>query len=223
MTASRLPQLFSSVRSPHCLKVSMVLHEKEIAFERVEIDLKGGQQKTAAYRAINPLGQVPVYRDDVGTHIDSLAIMRYLDERFPRPRLFPDEPELLAAVLDWIELSSTSYRDVSHHLYWQLLEPPSAGPDATTVEELTHTGRSLLVDLDRALAAGGGWVTGSLTVADISLFVWVQGFRRFGDRFALAGGDELRHVRAWLERLATGRSFTVSAGVPGRPFDAAID
>jgi len=83
------PILYGSVRSPHCFKVSLVLAEKGIDVDRVEIDLPAREQKTPAYLAINPLGQVPVYRDDRGVHIDSLVIMRHLDERHPEPRLFP--------------------------------------------------------------------------------------------------------------------------------------
>jgi glutathione S-transferase len=221
MTDSHLPILYSSVRSPHCLKVSMVLHEKAVPFDRVEVDLPARQQKTPAYLAINPLGQVPAYRDDQGVHIDSLVIMRHLDERHKSPRLFPSEPDRLAEVLRWIDLSSGPFRDVSHHLYWQLLEPPATGPDGAEVERLTEQGRGLLRVLDAALAAGNGWLAGELTAADISVFAWVHGYRRFGEIFAIEDGTALPHVRAWLERLASRPSFLASHGVAGRPFPPA--
>lgn len=48
------PTLFSSRRSPHCFKVSIALHEKGVRFDRVEIDLRTREQKTAAYLALNP-------------------------------------------------------------------------------------------------------------------------------------------------------------------------
>lgn len=61
--------LYSSARSPHCFKVSMVLYEKQLSFERIEINLVTKEQKTPEYLRINPLGQVPVYQDDQGVHI----------------------------------------------------------------------------------------------------------------------------------------------------------
>lgn len=124
-----LPRLYSSVRSPHCFKVSLVLAEKSVAFERIEINLPAKQQRSPAYLAINSLGQVPVFVDDRGIHVDSLVIMRYLDERYPTPPLFPADDAKLNRVLDWINRSSTAISDVSHYLYWQLIEPPESGLD----------------------------------------------------------------------------------------------
>lgn len=198
----------------------MALHEKGVPFERVEIDLPAREQRSPAYLAISPLGHVPAYRDDRGVHIDSLPILRYLDERHPSPRLFPADPERLERALRWLELSGGPFKHVSHHLYWQLLEPPAGGPNAAEVDRLTIRGRALLRDLEAALEAGGGWLDLELTAADISVFAWVQGYRRFGDRFGLADGDHFPHVRAWLERLASRPSFLASHGATGRPFAA---
>ena len=41
--------LYSSIRSPHCLKIGIVLAEKQIPFDRVEIDLRNRQQREPAY------------------------------------------------------------------------------------------------------------------------------------------------------------------------------
>ena len=58
--------LFSSISSPHCFKVSMILEEKGVAFERVEINLSEKEQKSTEYLELNPRGQVPAYKDDQG-------------------------------------------------------------------------------------------------------------------------------------------------------------
>jgi len=93
---------YSSIRSPHCLKIGMILTEKQIPFERVEIDLRAKQQKTDAFLAINPAGQVPVYVDDYGAHADSLIIMQHLDQLVPDPpRLFPDDAQPPAPIGMW--------------------------------------------------------------------------------------------------------------------------
>jgi glutathione S-transferase len=210
------PVLYSSVRSPHCFKVALVLVEKGIAVDRVEIDLPAREQKTPAYLAINPLGQVPVYVDDLGVHIDSLVILRHLDERHPEPRLFPAEAAALSAVLDWIERSSTTMRDVSHELYWLLIEPPAGGADPAAIERWRATGTAVLDDVEAALARGGGWlVGGALSAADLSCFAWLHGYARFDLPTAW---DHHPHVRDWLDRLRARPSFAAAHGAMGRPF-----
>jgi glutathione S-transferase len=98
--------LFSSVRSPHCFKVSIVLEEKRVRFERVEIDLPARQQKTPEYLAIQPRGQVPAYLDDAGAHLDSLDVMLHLEARHPEPRTVPADPAQRDAMLAWSVRSS---------------------------------------------------------------------------------------------------------------------
>jgi len=210
-----LPRLYSSIRCPHCFKVSLVLAEKGVAFERIEIDLEAKQQRTPAYLAINPLGQVPVFEDDRGIHIESLAIMRYLEERYPEPRLFPSAGLELGRVLQWIHRSSTEMRDVSHYLYWQLIEPPEGGPDKAVVADLKARGLAQLAEVEAALTAGGGWLTGTLTVADISVFAWLNGYGRFG---LPPEASEYPALADWLERLRARPSFAAAYQQPGRPF-----
>ena len=209
------PILYSSVRSPHCLKVSLVLHEKGVDFERVEVDLRAKEQRTPRYLSINPLGQVPVFEDDRGVHIDSLVIMRYLDDRYGPPRLFPADPDALGQVLDWIELSSTAMRDVSHHLYWQLIEPPEGGVDQARVAQLKRGGMALLERVERALETGDGTLTGRFGAADLSVFAWLRGYGRFD---LPPSWDAFPRLRSWLDRLRARPSFAASHGAVGRPF-----
>lgn len=214
------PLLYSSVRSPHCFKVSMVLHEKKVAFERIEIDLPAREQKAPAFLAINPLGQVPVYQDDQGIHIDSLTIMRYLDVRFPTPQLFPTDSARLQKVLTWIELSSGPMRDVSHHLYWELIEPPATGPDLEKVAQLKAQGLELLTQVETALVSNNGWLCGELSAADISVFAWLYGYARFD---LPPDWHHFPELRSWLKRLAARPSFAASFKKEGRPFKSLFE
>jgi len=205
--------LYSSTRSPHCLKAAMFLHEKGIEFKRVEIDLPKKEQKTPEYLRINPLGLVPAYEDDWGIHADSLLIMHYLEGRYPTPALFPKEPQAYKEGLQWIEQSSGPYRDVSHHLYWQLIEPPAAGTHWQRVSELKAQGMELLETLDMRLQKSE-YVMGSFGVVDIALFPWVQGYRRFD----LPPKGEFAAVVDWVERIMQRPSFKANYQQPGRPF-----
>lgn len=139
-----LPILYSDYNCPHSLKVAFFLSEKGVEFQRVEVDLSADEQKSDAYLAKNPAGTVPAYEDENGVIGDSLAIMRYIDTRISSSELFPDDPDTLAGVLAWIERGDTDFWDVSHHLYWQLVEPPADGTNWSEVERLKAKGKSVV-------------------------------------------------------------------------------
>src|SRR3546814_12669125 len=62
------------------------------AYERVEVSLIAGEQKSDAYLAQNAQGFVPMLVADGEAIIQSLAIIDWLDRAHPEPRLIPDDP-----------------------------------------------------------------------------------------------------------------------------------
>ena len=67
------------------------LHEKEIAYESVEVDVHASAQRSLDFLRLNPLGQMPVLQDDGVTISESIAILEYLEERYPVPALMPTD------------------------------------------------------------------------------------------------------------------------------------
>jgi maleylpyruvate isomerase len=86
-------KLYGFWRSIATYRVRVALRLKGIEFEEIPIDLLDGAQFAPGYEAINPAHAVPALVDNDLTLRQSLAIMEYLDERFPSPALLP---ELLA-------------------------------------------------------------------------------------------------------------------------------
>ena len=86
------PCLFGYWRSSAANRVRIALNLKAIAASQVPVQLQAGEQKSADYRALNPAGLVPLWREPDGfTLAQSLAIIEYLDEKFPDPPLLPDD------------------------------------------------------------------------------------------------------------------------------------
>lgn len=81
--------LYDAARCPYCARVRIVLEEKQIAYEPVEIDL--GDRPAWLYEK-NPSGKVPVLEEDTLVLPESEVIMEYLDERYPAPALLPADP-----------------------------------------------------------------------------------------------------------------------------------
>src|ERR671932_810905 len=82
--------LYDAARCPFAARVRLVLAEKQIPYEPVEIDL---DDRPAWLYDKNPAGRVPVLEEDDGLVLpESRVIVEYLDERFPEPALLPSDP-----------------------------------------------------------------------------------------------------------------------------------
>jgi glutathione S-transferase len=81
--------LYDAGRCPYCARVRIVLAEKGIEYETVEIDL---DDRPAWIYEKNPLGRVPVLEEDTFVLAESAVIDEYLDDRYPEPPLWPADP-----------------------------------------------------------------------------------------------------------------------------------
>jgi maleylacetoacetate isomerase len=76
-------------RSSAAYRVRIALNLKKVDYETRQVDLRAGAQKSGDFHAINPQGLVPVLEIDGRRLTQSLAIINYLDLRFPVPPLIP--------------------------------------------------------------------------------------------------------------------------------------
>jgi len=88
--------LYNAPRCPYVARVRIVLAEKGIDYEVVDIDL---DDRPAWLYEKNPAGRVPVVEEDDGRPLpESAVIMEFLEERYPEPPLLPPDPADRAAV-----------------------------------------------------------------------------------------------------------------------------
>jgi maleylacetoacetate isomerase len=85
-------QLYGYFRSSAAFRVRIALALKGLSAEAVPVHLRKGEQRDAAFRAVNPQGLVPALVDNGATLTQSLAIVEYLDEVYPAPPLLPASP-----------------------------------------------------------------------------------------------------------------------------------
>ena len=94
--------LYDCATAPSPRRARILLAEKGIAYDTVQVDLRAGEQLGAAYRAINPLCTVPALRTDEGGLLTSnAAIAAYLEARFPQPPMLGITPMDKAEIADW--------------------------------------------------------------------------------------------------------------------------
>jgi maleylacetoacetate isomerase/maleylpyruvate isomerase len=88
-----MPTLYTYFRSSAAFRVRCALNLKGIAYTPEIVWLLTEEQKSDAYAAMNPQQLVPTFVDDDGERLaQSLAIIEYLDETRPGPKLLPADP-----------------------------------------------------------------------------------------------------------------------------------
>jgi maleylacetoacetate isomerase len=84
-------KLYGYFRSSAAYRVRIALALKGLSVEAVSVHLMKGEQHSPEYSRINPQNLVPVLEDEDTLLHQSLAIMQYLEERYPQPPLLPGD------------------------------------------------------------------------------------------------------------------------------------
>ena len=173
--------LYDAARCPYCARVRIVLAEKGLEYDAVEIDL---DDRPAWLYEKNPLGKVPVLEEDGGLVLpESVVIMEYLEERYPEPALWPADPAERALGRLWVE----RFDDRLGRDYYALRR----GGERKPLDERLGV-------LDRALEASPFLSGRGYGLADIAYFPWILRARE-------NLGVELESspsLAAWFERLS---------------------
>ena len=86
-------KLHSFFRSSAAYRVRIALEVKGLAYETIAHHLRKGEQREPAYRVLNPQALVPTLEDADHVLTQSLAIIEYLEEAYPKTaRLLPADP-----------------------------------------------------------------------------------------------------------------------------------
>jgi maleylacetoacetate isomerase len=161
-------QLYGYFRSSAAYRARIALNLKGLPYETISIHLTrdGGQQSSPAFRAVNPQMRVPVVKLPNGeTILQSLAIIEYLDETHPQPRLLPSDA-----------LKRAHVRAVAQIIACDIHPLNNTGP-------LTYLRRALHVDEAAVNAWYTHWVVAGFDAVEALL---EPGPYAFGDTVGLA-------------------------------------
>jgi glutathione S-transferase len=92
-------KLYTQKVAPNPTKLELYLAEKAAAgtgipLERILVNLRQGEQRSPAIKALNPLARLPFIELDDGTIVpESLAIIEYCEERWPEPAMIGATPQ----------------------------------------------------------------------------------------------------------------------------------
>lgn len=156
-------QFYNNPMSNNARRVWIALLEKQIEFEPVEIKLDG-DQFTPEFIEINPFHHVPVLIDDGFKVIESLAILDYLEAKYPTPALMPTDPQAIATVrmielVNVNELAPAIVTLMRHNLEIQV--------EAKKLEQAQKQVATVMKFYSEKLGDKNYFVEGQFTIADI--------------------------------------------------------
>jgi len=116
--------LYNYFRSSTSYRARIALHYKNLKFDYRPVHLlnDGGEQHKSEYISLNSMSEVPTLVHGKLTLSQSVAIIEYLDEVFPAPPLFPDDPARKALVRQFCENINSFLHPLSNLKVLQHLE-----------------------------------------------------------------------------------------------------
>jgi maleylpyruvate isomerase len=178
-------KLYNFFRSSASYRVRIALNLKGIPYEQVPIHLRrgGGEQLLPSYQAINPQRLIPALEDEGRMLTQSLAIIEYLEERYPEPALLPHNPADRAIVRSMALAIACEVHPLQNLRVLNYLKNELHHTEEevnTWVRHWITLGFTALEQMVRAVPNRGSFCFGTTpTLADLCLVPQIYNARRF--------------------------------------------
>jgi len=178
-------KLYTYWRSTAAYRVRIALHLKGLRYEQESVHLvrDGGEQHKPDYKALNPQGLVPTLLDEGRVINQSLAIIEYLDEKYPDTPLLPKSPVERARVRSLALLIASEVHPLNNLRVLQYLSNEVGVSDAKKTAWYHHWLEQGLAPLELRLAnesATGAFCHGDQPgLADLCLVPQLYNARRY--------------------------------------------
>ncbi|RZL64512.1 MAG: glutathione S-transferase [Variovorax sp.] len=202
--------LYDCATAPSPRRARILLAEKGVGHETVQIDLRNGEHLGEAYRKVNPQCTVPALRadDDSGLLLtDNAGIAAYLEARFPEPPLLGVTPKEKAEIASWqwrVEFEGLmSIAEAMRNSAPAMTNRALPGPvDYAQIPELAQRGlaklQHFMVTLNDRLADREFMATDRFSLVDITAVVAVD----FARIVKVKPGEAHPHLLRWRAAMA---------------------
>ncbi len=201
-------KFFDCIHAPSPRRTRMLIAEKGLDIETIEVDLATGGQFNPEFSAINPSMTVPVLLLDDGTALtENSGIAVYLEALHPDPPMLGSSAKEKALVATWndrcvfegFSAIAESYRNFSKFFAGRSITGPQKFPQ---VPDLIERGRSraqqFFSQLDERLGQSPFVAGDRFTMADISALCVVD----FAQRIKLEVGEDQTQLKRWHQEVS---------------------
>ena len=207
--------LYDCATAPSPRRARILLAEKGVVHQTVEVDLRNGEQLSDAYRKVNPQCTVPALRTDEGLLLtDNAAITAYLEARFPQPPLLGGTPQEKSEIASWnwrVEFEGLlAIAEALRNSAPAMANRALPGPVGyAQIPELAQRGlarvQQFFVTLDDRLAGRDFIATDRFSIADITALVAVD----FARVVKVKPGEQHPHLQRWRAAMVQRPSMSL--------------
>lgn len=199
--------LYDFELSGSCYKVRLLLNVLDVPYEKVTVDFVNKEHKDAKYTALNPFGEIPIFKDGDLLLRDAQAIMVYVARKYDSSNFwYPNDAESMGRINQWLStggnevMSAAGARLVKILNYPLNLEALQARANSTFKILNDHLANRRFLELDHP------------TIGDLACFPYTA--------MAGEGGISLSpypHILNWIDRMRQIPRFIPMPGVPAMP------
>jgi glutathione S-transferase len=205
--------LYDCATAPSPRRARILLAEKGIAHETVQVDLRTKEQLSDAFRAINPQCTVPALRTEEGlVFTDNASITAYLEARYPQPPLLGRTPAEKAEIANWhwrVEFEGLlAIAEALRNSAPAMANRALPGPvDYAQIPELAQRGLARVQQffdmLDKHLEGRDYIAADQFSIVDITAVVAID----FARVVRVKPGEQHVNLLRWREEMAKRPSF----------------
>ena len=198
-------KLFCFPRSGNSREVKIVLAEKKIPYQPIDIRADKEVTQSAEFKKASPLGKVPAIIDGDVHMSEAFLINQYLDKKFPNPSLMPKSEASQAEIKSFVtDIDKKMVLNIGLLVIECLLKQK-----AEQREDFKEKKRAEVLDamkeLDRRLE-GKEYLFGDYSLADIAVTPHIAALPVLGSGIPA----DLKNMTAWFQRIQARSSFQQS-------------
>jgi glutathione S-transferase len=187
-------RLYDYLPSGNGYKVRLLLTQRGVPFERVELNIVKGETRTPEFLRKFANGRIPAVEFDDGKLLfESNAIIWYFAADTP---FLPDDRWQQAQVLQWLFFEQYSHEPYIASVRYLVIHPEVQDSRRSMLEAMRERGYDALGVMEGHLKSREWFVGERYSIADIALYAYTHVADEGG--FDLAGYPV---IRAWLERV----------------------
>jgi glutathione S-transferase len=201
-------ELYWGSGSPFAWRVMLTLEIKKLPYQSSLLEFSKQQHKAPAYLELNPRGKVPTLKDGDFVVYESIAIMAYLDRKYPDPPIFGRTAAEAGAIWQTV-CEAESYLVPAGD---KIIRPMFFGKGLDQVEQIQEAAESVrreLKSIDTRLQQSSWLVGGEISAADIVAFPLIQLLLRAASKEAAAPfhlgliplAENYPNIAKWVQRI----------------------